>query len=289
MSMAIDHYLPMRYTNAFWYTEGSILHFGREYYRQYGFWRVESKILVRVDMEGNEIIPIETQKIPETPRGWHLVHAGTNRYPVQPLVIAHDKNALEKYLETPDEVVIERERLADEERARRQREYDEWYANASDLERRLRSFDWTYEMADRPPNLGPALQKMCDELEKLPYEEAKAIWNKYYVSKVGIMYFPDFRKCEGFKYPEVALISYSYKEHKLNNHEKWTLWRNGVEDVVREGTPRRYTHEIDRLGEALRHLLNTGIIRLDTPIFTEGRQWSTVGELSIFQKKDQAA
>ncbi|QIG77002.1 hypothetical protein EVB32_014 [Rhizobium phage RHph_TM39] len=290
MSMAIDHYLPRMYTSAYWYTQGSIIHFGREYYRQYGFWKVEGKILVRVDMEGNEIIPVETQKIPESPRGWHLIHAGTDRYPMQPLVIAHDKNALEKYLEIPDEVIIERERIAEEDRQRRVREYDEWYASASPLMRKMRSFDWSFKMADQSyPDKYRQEDEIIAELETLPYEEALDLMAKYGGGKTDGSDKPDYRKCPGFKYPDVALVSYNYKDHKKDCWDKWSLVRNGVEDVIYDGPARRYKYETDHLGIIFEKYLKTGLITLDTPIFTEGRQWSTVGGLEQFKQKDQVA
>ncbi|QIG72572.1 hypothetical protein EVB97_014 [Rhizobium phage RHph_Y65] len=290
MSMQLDTLFPYKFLHDYWYSQGSIIHFGRQYWKQYGFWKVDGKILVRVDMEGQEILPLETDTIPTNPRGWHLVHKVPNRFIVQPALISYNAKALEIYMLEPDEVVIERERLAEEDRQRRVREYDEWYASATPLMRKMRSFDWSFKMADQSyPDKYRQEDEIIAELETLPYEEALDLMAKYGGGQTDGSDKPDYRKCPGFKYPDVALVSYSYKDHKKDCWDKWSLVRNGVEDVIYDGPARRYKYETDHLGIIFEKYLKTGLITLDTPIFTDGRQWLTVGGLEQFKKKDQAA
>jgi hypothetical protein len=143
----------------------------------------------------------------------------------------------------------------------------------------MRYFDWTHHQADRHyENLCKEEDEIIAELESLPYIEAFNLWTLYGGYDTSGCDKPDFRKCAGFEYPDLAVIAYTTKEIRNSGH-KWTMIsRNREEKILYEGPARRFNFEPNHLEIELHSALKRGDVKLNTPIFSEGRQWSTMAQ-----------
>lgn len=290
MLAGYDSLVGYKFNPKYWYSQGSIVHFARQYWNQYGFWKIDKAIMVRVDMEGNEIIPIQTQKIPDHVYGWHLKHVVPVGFPTHPLLEDHNKRCLAAYLMEPDEKFIKRDRQIKEANELSAKLYQEWLATATPLMKKMRGFDWSFKMADQSyPEKYRIEDEIMAELETLPYEEALDLMNKYGGGNGDGSDKPDYRKCPGFKYPDVAVHRYSDREvvrtNSLDPQVRWALVVNQVEEIIYEGIRQRYKFETDHVQIAMDKLVKSKKINAETPVFTEGRQWSTIGELFIKDKE----